>query len=96
MEKLSQKEIAERLESLEGDWELVGEDTLLQTYTFVDFKQAMEFVNAIARVAQEEKHHPGIFIDYNAVTLELKTHDIEGLSEKDFHLAEKINDISVW
>ena len=60
-------------------------------YTFKDFIGAINFVNTIAELAEEESHHPDITIRYNTVLLELSTHDVGGLSENDFILAAKID-----
>ncbi len=57
------------------------------------FMQAMEFVNKVAVIAEEESHHPDIHIFYNLVKIELWTHAIGGLSENDFILAAKIGKI---
>jgi 4a-hydroxytetrahydrobiopterin dehydratase len=51
----------------------------------------MEFVNATAKIAREEDHHPDITIHYSKVTLELWTHAIGGLSENDFIVAAKVD-----
>jgi 4a-hydroxytetrahydrobiopterin dehydratase len=51
----------------------------------------MQFVNAVAELAESEGHHPDIYIFWNRVRLELWTHAINGLSENDFILAAKIN-----
>lgn len=58
---------------------------------FKNFKEAMEFVNKVAAIANEEDHHPDIHIFYNKVVLELWTHAIGGLSENDFIMAAKID-----
>ena len=60
-------------------------------FKFGDFKKAMEFVNKIAVIAEQEGHHPDIYIFYNRVKLELWTHAIGGLSENDFILAAKVD-----
>lgn len=57
------------------------------------FINSIEFVNAIADLAELEGHHPDIFINFNTVKLELTTHAIKGLSENDFIMAAKINDL---
>ncbi len=74
-------------------WTLVREGThkLQKTFVFDDFIGAMAFVNKVARVAEEEGHHPDIYIYYNKVVLELYTHAVKGLFENDFILAAKIN-----
>lgn len=65
-----------------------------RTFTFGDFKEAIDFVNRVARIADQENHHPDIHIYYNKVRIELSTHKIKGLSENDFILAAKINAIN--
>ena len=62
-------------------------------FIFKDFKEAMHFVSHnVANIAEEEGHHPDIYIFYNKVSLELYTHAIGGLSENDFIVAAKIDD----
>jgi 4a-hydroxytetrahydrobiopterin dehydratase len=60
---------------------------------FPDFVSAVEFVNAVAKLAESEGHHPDISIWYNRVGLDLYTHSIGGLSENDFIVAAKINNL---
>lgn len=74
------------------DWVLNSEATKIsKEFKFIDFIGAINFVNLVADIAEEEGHHPNIKIDYNKVTLELSTHAIGGLSENDFILAAKID-----
>lgn len=65
-----------------------------RTFEFDDFTQAMDFVNSVADIAEEEEHHPDIDIRYNKVRLELSTHRAGGLTDQDFELAEKIETLS--
>jgi 4a-hydroxytetrahydrobiopterin dehydratase len=60
-------------------------------FQFKDFTAAMKFVNAVAKIAEKEQHHPDIDIRWNKVTLTLTTHDAGGLTEKDFALAQKFD-----
>lgn len=64
-------------------------------YTFGDFVGAIDFVNYVADVAEQEGHHPDITIHYSAVTLTLWTHAVGGLSENDFILALKIDSMRI-
>ena len=64
-----------------------------RVFQFRDFGTAMEFVNAVARLAEHASHHPDIDIRYNKVTLSLTTHDEGGLTEKDFDLAMKADQL---
>ena len=73
-------------------WSLVENATrLFRRFEFRDFKGAMEFVNRVADLAEEEGHHPDICIHWNKVELTLWTHKIGGLHENDFILAAKID-----
>ncbi len=65
--------------------------TIEREFQFKDFRKAMEFVNKVAEIAQQQDHHPDILIRYNRVTLTLSTHRVGGLSPKDFVLAAKID-----
>lgn len=76
-------------------WELRGEDPakLAREVTFKNFVEAMAFINKVAEVAESEQHHPDICVSWNRVNLELFTHSIGGLSENDFIVAAKVNQI---
>lgn len=70
-----------------------GTHKITRQFKFKDFKQAMFFVNKVADLAQSEGHHPDIKIVYNKVSLDLFTHAVNGLSENDFIMASKINQV---
>jgi 4a-hydroxytetrahydrobiopterin dehydratase len=60
-------------------------------FEFDDFSQAIEFVNGVAEISEEDEHHPDIDIRFNKVRLALSTHAEGGLTELDFEIAEKID-----
>jgi 4a-hydroxytetrahydrobiopterin dehydratase len=62
-------------------------------FSFKNFKEAMVFINKVADIAEEQGHHPDIYISYNKVELMLFTHAVGGLSENDFIMAAKIDEI---
>lgn len=78
-----------------SSWVLIkdGIHKLTKQFKFGDFKKAIEFVNKIADLAESEGHHPDIKIVYNKVSLDLFTHAVGGLSENDFIMASKINQV---
>lgn len=83
---------ARRLVEETPEWRLEeGATRLVRRFEFVDFRKAMEFVNRVADIAEEEGHHPDIAIHWNRVDLVLWTHKIGGLHENDFILAAKIS-----
>lgn len=69
----------------------MSESGIERELRFKDFRQAMEFVNKVAAIANEQDHHPDISISYNKVRLTLTTHKIGGLSLNDFIVAAKID-----
>ncbi|SRR5258706_16454842 len=71
-------------------WDLIDGKKISHEFKFKDFKEAMQFVNKVAAIANEEGHHPDICIFYNKVGIELWTHAINGLHENDFIVATKI------
>ncbi len=83
---------ARRLVEETPEWRLEeGATRLVRRFEFGDFRKAMEFVNRVADIAEEEGHHPDIAIHWNRVDLVLWTHKIGGLHENDFILAAKIS-----
>jgi len=74
------------------DWSPEGA-TISREFRFNDFREAMAFVNKVAGVAEEQGHHPDIFISYKSVRLSLTTHKISGLSQNDFIMAARIDQL---
>ena len=68
---------------------------ITRTWLLSDFVAAMKFINSVAGIAEQEGHHPDIHVSYNRVTIELYTHSIGGLSENDFIIAAKIDEIII-
>ncbi|GJL65398.1 MAG: putative pterin-4-alpha-carbinolamine dehydratase [Nitrospirales bacterium] len=87
--KLSPQEINSKLTELSG-WELQG-SKLHREFKFADFVEAFGFMSRVALLAESAGHHPEWFNVYNTVNIDLATHDVGGISEADFALAEKIN-----
>lgn len=74
---------------LKEGWKLVGEIQLEKSYTFKNFREALNFTNQIGEIAEEQGHHPDIFLAWGKVKVTLWTHKIKGLSENDFIMADK-------
>ncbi len=84
----------ERLKSqLNGGWLVVDEHHLTKTYPFEDFASALAFVNRVGAVAEDQGHHPDVFLAWGRVRLEIFTHKVDGLTESDFILAAKADQI---
>ena len=89
--RLGDDEIRERLSGLSG-WKLV-EGKLHRTFQFKDFARAFGFMSSLALVAEAQNHHPEWFNVYNRVVIDLRTHDADGVTEKDFTLAAAADEL---
>lgn len=88
MEHLSIREIYDRLQELEG-WDMHGFE-IVKEFEFNEFKDAVAFVHKIGEEAEREQHHPNIKIDNKKVLITLTTHEVGGLTYKDFKMAKII------
>jgi 4a-hydroxytetrahydrobiopterin dehydratase len=89
MAELTPEQIKGSLPSVK-DWNKQSA-SIVRTFQFKDFAGAMDFVNKVARAAEEANHHPDIDIRWNKVTLALATHSEGGLTQNDFDLAKEID-----
>lgn len=87
---LTPAQIAPLLAQLEG-WTVEGNKKLEKSYRFKNFVQAVEFVNALTQVAEQEGHHPDLYVRWGEVRVYLWTHKIDGLTESDFFMAAKVD-----
>ncbi|MDD2599199.1 MAG: 4a-hydroxytetrahydrobiopterin dehydratase [Kiritimatiellae bacterium] len=78
---------------LDEGWKVVEEHHLVKSYDFDDFKQALAFTNRVGAVAEEQGHHPDIYLSYGKVEIKIWTHKIDGLTESDFIFAAKVDDV---
>ncbi len=84
----------ELLRELNDEWMLIdGGRILARTFHFSDFMGPMTLANNIAQIAESEGHHPDLTISYGSLGVELMTHSIGGLSENDFIVAAKIDQL---
>lgn len=80
------------LERLGGGWKVADGHHLEKEYEFDDFAGALNFTNAVGAVAEEQGHHPDIYLSWGRVGLKIWTHKIDGLTESDFILAAKADE----
>jgi 4a-hydroxytetrahydrobiopterin dehydratase len=80
-------------QQLKKGWQIVNEHHLEKEYQFPDFKQALAFTNRVGELAEKEGHHPDIYLTYGKVKITLWTHKIDGLTENDFILAAKCDEL---
>lgn len=72
-------------------WDVVSEHHITKTFTFPDFRTALDFVDRVGETAEQEGHHPDIFLTWGKVEIKIWTHKIDGLTESDFIMAAKID-----
>lgn len=90
------KEQAEDLMPKVPDWKLSEEGTkLTRLFGFKDFAKALAFTNEVGKAAEAEWHHPDIKLSWGKVEVTFTTHSVRGLTENDFIMAAKVNDISL-
>jgi len=89
-----QGEELEQLKAQVPGWQVVNGHHLTKTFNFPDFRTALDFVNRAGAVAEEEGHHPDLLLSWGKVEVRTWTHKIDGLTESDFILAAKIDQIS--
>ena len=81
----------EQMKSQVSGWRVVDGHHLEKDYTFPDFKTALDFVNRVGEIAEQEGHHPDLYLTWGKVGVKTWTHKIDGLTESDFILAAKID-----
>ncbi|MFB6204743.1 MAG: 4a-hydroxytetrahydrobiopterin dehydratase [Candidatus Nanohaloarchaea archaeon] len=89
-EKLGDDEIERRLEDLKI-WSRTG-DRLATRVEFENYRDAVFFANAVFSLAEKEFHHPEVRVEYGAVSIDLWSHEADGITGKDFEMAEKIEE----
>jgi 4a-hydroxytetrahydrobiopterin dehydratase len=83
----------DKMRSQVSGWEVVNAHHISKTFTFPDFQKALDFVNRVGAIAEQEGHHPDLHLSWGKVSVETWTHKIDGLTESDFILAAKIDQI---
>ena len=74
-------------------WSVVNSHHLTREFTFPDFRKALDFTVRVGELAEEQWHHPDIVLSWGKVAITIWTHKIDGLTESDFILAAKINEL---
>jgi 4a-hydroxytetrahydrobiopterin dehydratase len=90
---LTGTELTKYVGLIHGQWKIVDEHHLVREFRFPDFLQALAFTNRVGELAEQEGHHPDILLSYGKVEVTLWTHAIDGISENDFILAAKIDEL---
>ncbi len=89
VEPLKGEQLKKLTEQLGNDWQVIEEHHLEKLYKFKNFRQALEFVNKVGEMAEQQGHHPDVCLGWGKVKLMVWTHKINGLHESDFIFAAK-------
>ena len=93
MPPLKGKELKILQNQLGNDWKVIDEHHLEKEWVFDDFQTALDFTNRIGSLAEEQGHHPDIYLAWGKVGIKMWTHKIGGLTDSDFILAAKIDSV---
>ena len=80
---------------LDAEWNVVDEHHLEREYRFDDFRQALDFTVKVGEMAEEQGHHPDVYLAWGKVKLTIWTHKIDGLTESDFVFAARADALLV-
>ena len=86
---LKGEKLDDLMEKLKNDWKIIKEHHLEKEYSFKNFKEALDFTVKVGELAENQDHHPDIFLTWGKVKVTIWTHKIDGLTESDFIFAAK-------
>lgn len=86
---LEGEELDRLAQELGAGWEVVDDHHLRKEYSFPDFRLALDFVNRVGELAEEQDHHPDLYLTWGKARVEIWTHKIDGLTESDFVFAAR-------
>jgi 4a-hydroxytetrahydrobiopterin dehydratase len=89
---LKGNDLARLAQQLGEGWRVVNEHHLEREYKFENFRKALDFTNKVGELAEQQNHHPDIYLAWGKVKLTLWTHKIDGLTESDFVFAAKVDE----
>src|SRR5262245_29108735 len=90
---LKGEDLRKLADQLKDGWRVVSEHHLEKEYKFKDFRGALDFTNKVGELAEAQGHHPDIYLAWGKVKLTIWTHKIDGLTESDFVLAAKADNL---
>ena len=86
---LKGEKLDDLMEKLKNNWKIIKEHHLEKEYSFKNFKEALDFTIKVGELAENQGHHPDIFLAWGIVKLTIWTHKIDGLTESDFIFSAK-------
>ena len=95
VEPLKGEKLTPYMSELKNEWQVEKEFKITHSFKFEDYIKTMAFVNQVAELSEAEGHHPVLHVYWGKVDIELWTHTVSGLSENDFILAAKIDELAL-
>jgi 4a-hydroxytetrahydrobiopterin dehydratase len=92
--KLTGEPLAQLRRQLPEGWRVIDEHHLEKEFKFKNFREALDFTNRVGELAESQGHHPDIYLTWGKVKLNIWTHKIDGLTESDFILAAKADELN--
>jgi 4a-hydroxytetrahydrobiopterin dehydratase len=90
---LKGSDLARLAQELKPGWQVVDEHYLEREFKFKNFREALDFTNKVGELAEAQGHHPDIYLAWGKVKVTLWTHKVDGLTESDFIMAAKIDQL---
>lgn len=78
-----------------GGWQVLEQKRISKTFKFKDFASALHFVDRVGELADQQDHHPDVYLSWGKARIEFTTHAIDGLSENDFIMAAKVDELQL-
>ena len=91
--RLEGDELGRLASELGQEWKVVDDHQLEREYKFKNFREALTFTNKVGELAESQGHHPDIILAWGKVKLTIWTHKVDGLTESDFILAAKADQL---
>lgn len=88
---LKGNDLARLAQEIGADWRIINDHHLEREYKFENFRKALDFTNKVGELAEQQNHHPDIYLAWGKVKLTLWSHEADGLTENDFVFAAKVN-----
>ena len=86
--------LADLRDKLGNGWQVINGHHLEKGFAFKNFREALAFTNKVGELAEEQGHHPDIYLAWGRVKITIWTHKIDGLTESDFIMAAKIDQLT--
>ena len=90
---LNKEEIKKFKNLVDNDWNVENDKKIIREFVFSDYQTGINFTNKVAKLAEEEDHHPEIILEWGNVTVSWWSHKIKGLHKNDFICASKTDDL---